>query len=204
MFLVVLTLIRLSWCPGDGHGKTVRLPEGGRLPAILLVASLFHRGECLSTDHKEIDCWKPQRATASVWFCPDLQEVRTHEHEPSPGQRRRTGRGGDAGRSSHRMWTGDHPDHSALLVVKDSDSIPWDAVGELTQEDAGADASTVVLVDSAGNRFTVSTDGMPYLVRVEMTQTTESGAATAEITFSDFGAVTETITAPTGDIVDLR
>ncbi len=105
-----------------------------------------------------------------------------------------------------RHWVrvaADHPEHSKLLVLKD-DGTPWEPVGELTQEETGTDASTVVLVDSAGNRFTVSTDGTLYLVRVEMTQTTGAGDATADIRFSDFGAVTETITAPTGDIVDLR
>ena len=97
----------------------------------------------------------------------------------------------------------DHPDHSALLILKDSDTIPWEAVGELTEE-GDADDSTVVLVDTAGTRFTVSTDGIPYLVRVEVEQATENGVATADITFSDFDTITETITAPTGEIVELQ
>jgi hypothetical protein len=95
----------------------------------------------------------------------------------------------------------DHPEHSKLLVLTDS-ATPWEPVGELVMHDTGG--STVVLEDSGGNRFTISTAGIPYLVRVEMTETSESGVATADIAFSDFGAVTDTITAPTGPIVDLQ
>lgn len=99
---------------------------------------------------------------------------------------------------------GDDPNHSPLLVFTDSQTSPWQPVGELTQDGAASDASSVVLVDSVGNRFTVSTDGTPYLVRVEMTQDSDLGPATADIALSDFGEVTETFTAPTGPIVDLQ
>jgi hypothetical protein len=95
----------------------------------------------------------------------------------------------------------DHPEHSKLLVLTDS-TTPWEPVGELTQED-GADPSVVVLVDTAGNRFTVSIDGTPYLVRVQLTDQTEAGPATADITLSDFGEVSETFDVPPGEIVEL-
>jgi hypothetical protein len=97
----------------------------------------------------------------------------------------------------------DHPEHSALLVLTDQSS-PWKPVGELTRDDAAGGADSIVLVDSAGNRFTVSTGDTPFLLRVEITEDTELGPATVDITLSDFGEVTETFTAPTGDIVDLQ
>lgn len=103
-----------------------------------------------------------------------------------------------------RHWVrvpADHPEHSKLLVLKD-DGTPWDPVGELTQEEG--DAGEIVLVDTAGNRFTVSTDDTPYLVRVELTQDNEAGVATADMRFSDFGTITETIVAPTDDFIEFQ
>jgi hypothetical protein len=105
-----------------------------------------------------------------------------------------------------RHWVrvpADHPEHSKLLVLKD-DGMPWEPVGELTQEEGDAGAAEIVLVDSAGNRFTVGTDGTPCLVRVELTQTNEAGVATADMRFTDFGMITETITAPTDDFIEFQ
>ncbi len=96
----------------------------------------------------------------------------------------------------------DHPEHSALLVFTESGGSPWKPVGELIAENA--DADPVVLVDTAGNRFTVTTGDAPYLVRVEMTEESELGPATLDIALSDFGEVTDTFTAPTGEIVELQ
>jgi hypothetical protein len=96
----------------------------------------------------------------------------------------------------------DHPEHSPLLIFTGSGDSPWKPVGELTVQDADADPA--VLVDTAGNRFTVSTGDTPYLVRVEMTQDSELGPATLDMILSDFGEVTDTFTAPTGEIVDLQ
>jgi hypothetical protein len=98
-----------------------------------------------------------------------------------------------------------HPTHKALLVIEDNPELT-EPIGELTR--AGTDSvdgtPAVDLEDGAGNRFFVSADGTPYLLRVEATQDTESGRATVEVTISDFGTVTETITAPSGEIVELH
>ena len=93
----------------------------------------------------------------------------------------------------------DHPDHSALLILNDQ---LWTPVGELTQEDG--DDGALVLVDEAGNRFTISTGETPYLTRVQASQDTEIGVGTTDIAFSDFDAITEVITAPPGDVVELQ
>lgn len=98
----------------------------------------------------------------------------------------------------------DHRDHSALLVLTDDSTTPWQPVGELTVDESAGDASTVVLVDSEGSRFTISTGGTPYLVRVETSQESELGPATADIRLSDFGTVTDAITAPPGPYVELQ
>ncbi len=97
----------------------------------------------------------------------------------------------------------DNPNHSPLLILSDS-AVPWEPVGELTVDESNSDNDTVGLVDSAGNRFTVSEGDTPYLLRVELTQDTEVGPGSVDIAFSDFGTVAETITAPTGEIVDLQ
>ena len=97
----------------------------------------------------------------------------------------------------------DNPNHAPLLILSDS-AVPWEPVGELTVDESNSDNDTVVLVDSAGNRFTVSEGDKPYLFRVELPQDTEVGPGSVDIAFSDFGTVTETITAPTGEIVDLQ
>jgi hypothetical protein len=90
----------------------------------------------------------------------------------------------------------DHPDHSALLVIHDTDESQWEPMRELAREGD-------VLTDSAGNRFTVTTEGKPYLVRVEAMQQTEDGEATTDIAFSDFDAISETITPPSGNVLEL-
>lgn len=107
-----------------------------------------------------------------------------------------------------RKWVlvaADHPNHEPLLVPVDATEFAQ-AVDGLT--DAGTDrvegTAAVVLADADGNRFFVSAEGTPYLLRVEATQETEVGEATVELTYSQFGAVTETITVPEGEIVDLR
>jgi hypothetical protein len=49
----------------------------------------------------------------------------------------------------------------------------------------------------------VATEGEPYPVKVEGTQNTEFGLGTLVAEFSRYGAVTTTISAPTGEIVDI-
>ena len=99
----------------------------------------------------------------------------------------------------------DSPNHAHLATLEKNPTLTKPA-GAVTQ--AGVDsvggAPAIVLNDTAGNRYSVAAEGTPYLLRVEVTQKTEFGQATADLTFSQFGAVTETITAPTGKIVDLR
>lgn len=99
----------------------------------------------------------------------------------------------------------DHPEHGSLLVIQE-DTGPIEPEGTVTQSgtDAVDGTPAFVLEDSAGNRFFVSADGTPYLLRIEATQDTEFGEATIEMTFSEVGTVTETITAPSGEIIDLR
>ena len=63
----------------------------------------------------------------------------------------------------------------------------------------------VITVKSADGKSSahVAAQGEPYLLRAEGTTTTDAGPLTATFDFSDFGAVTATIEAPTGDILDL-
>jgi hypothetical protein len=93
----------------------------------------------------------------------------------------------------------DHPDHSALLILNDS---LWTPVGTLTQEEG--DDGEVVLVDEAGNRFTITAGDTPYLTRVQASQETEIGVGTTDIRITDFNEVTDVITAPPGDVVELQ
>jgi hypothetical protein len=81
-------------------------------------------------------------------------------------------------------------------VIHDTDESQWEPMGELAREGD-------VLTDSAGNRFTVTTEGKPYLARVEAMQQTEDGEATTDIAFSDFDAISETITPPSGNVLEL-
>jgi predicted small lipoprotein YifL len=98
-----------------------------------------------------------------------------------------------------------HPNHTSLLVIDESNGIvqPVGAVTQVGTDTIGG-RSTVVLTDGSGGRFFVSTEATPYLLRVEGTKRTEAGSARVEATFSDFGSVTATITAPSGKVVDLR
>jgi hypothetical protein len=102
------------------------------------------------------------------------------------------------------VWTSvpaDHPDHSTLLVLTGTDDALWQPTGELRSE-AGSNGSTV-LTDEAGTRFTIGSGDTPYLTRVQAVQDSEAGPVTIDIEFSDFGAITETITAPPGPVVEL-
>lgn len=103
------------------------------------------------------------------------------------------------------LVSADNPRHSALLVLFEDDSL-WESVGDVTQVDTDTIDGTpvVVLEDSAGSRFTVNSEGTPYLLRAEGKQSTDAGEASVEITFSEFGTVAETIEAPSGEIVDIR
>ena len=95
----------------------------------------------------------------------------------------------------------DHPDHSALLVLTGTDDALWQPTGQLTAEAGGE--GTTVLTDEAGTRFTVGSGDTPYLLRVEATQDSEAGPATIDVSFSDFDAITDVISAPPGPIVEL-
>ena len=97
-----------------------------------------------------------------------------------------------------------NPNHASLLVLE-SDRTRWEPV---TVTPIGPDTidgvRVLVLRDDAGQRFSVAAEGAPYLLRFEGTQSTEAGEASVEIAFSEFGTVQETITAPSGEVVDLR
>ena len=60
----------------------------------------------------------------------------------------------------------------------------------------------VVLKDNKGSTFSVAAEGKPYLVRFATTQASAIGIAKVMVTFSEFGAVSQTITAPPGEIFD--
>jgi hypothetical protein len=98
-----------------------------------------------------------------------------------------------------------NPNHASLLVLTEDAELmrPVGAVTRVGSESVAGSTATV-LTDGAANRYFVSAQPTPYLLRVEGTQTTEAGKARVEVTFSDFGAVTETIAVPSGRIVDLR
>jgi hypothetical protein len=98
-----------------------------------------------------------------------------------------------------------NPNHGGLVALEENPTLmkPAGAVTQVGTDTIGG-MPAVVLADTAGNRYAVATGATPYLLRVNATQNTEVGQATAEFTFSEFGAVTETISAPTGKIVDLR
>jgi hypothetical protein len=98
-----------------------------------------------------------------------------------------------------------HPNHKSLLVIDDSTGVvaPEGAVTQVGTDTIDGQ-STVVLTDGTGGRFFVSAGATPYLLRVEGTKKTEAGNARVVATFSDFGSVTATITAPAGKVVDLR
>jgi hypothetical protein len=98
-----------------------------------------------------------------------------------------------------------HPNHTSLLVIDDNNGVvaPVGAVTQVGTDTIGGQ-SAVVLTDGSGGRFFVTAEATPYLLRVEGTKKTEAGNARVEATFSDFGSVTATITAPSGKVVDLR
>jgi hypothetical protein len=99
----------------------------------------------------------------------------------------------------------DNPNHAGLLVIEENADFPEPEPPVTRAGTDSVDGSpAVVLEDGAGNRFFVSAEGTPYVLRIEATTDTEVGRATIEITFSDFGTVTETISAPADEIVDLR
>lgn len=63
----------------------------------------------------------------------------------------------------------------------------------------------VVTVKSADGKSSahVAAQGEPYLLRAEGVTSTDGGPLTAVFDFSEFGAITATIEAPTGEILDL-
>jgi hypothetical protein len=79
------------------------------------------------------------------------------------------------------------------------------AVGDVTVDgtDTVGGTPVSVLLDARRNRYFVSQDGEPFLLRFEGTQATEVGEATIAIEFSQLGAVADVIVAPTAEIVDL-
>ncbi len=93
------------------------------------------------------------------------------------------------------------PTFSAL--IPDPKTMLSNATGVTKSGSSTLDGKPVVGLTSQGSTVYVATDGEPYPVKVEGTQNTEFGPGTLVAEFSRYGAVTTTITAPTGEIVDI-
>jgi hypothetical protein len=96
----------------------------------------------------------------------------------------------------------DDPSYADLVVLQASDQMT--PVGPVTRTGSDTIDGTpvVVLKDDKGSTFFVAAEGKPYLVRFATTQASAIGIATVMVTFSEFGAVSQTITAPAGEIFD--
>ncbi len=96
----------------------------------------------------------------------------------------------------------DHPGHSTLLVIDEDSMAP---IGPVVQadEDTIDGVPVIVLEDPDENTFFISAEGEPYLLRFKGTVTQEGITARLVVDFSEFGTITETITAPDGEIIDL-
>jgi hypothetical protein len=96
----------------------------------------------------------------------------------------------------------DHPNHSALLVIEDG---AMQGVGAVVE--AGTDTidgvPVIVLEDADENAFSVATEGEPYLLRFAGSKTQEGITVRLVVNFSEFGTITESITVPPGEIINL-
>ncbi len=78
-----------------------------------------------------------------------------------------------------------------------------DATGVTKSGSSTVDGKPVVGLTSQGSTVYVATEGEPYPVKIDGTQNTDFGPGTLVAEFSRYGAVTTTISAPTGEIVDI-